>query len=38
VLFRSLYTKGFTPDWKRFDAPYERRKVVLPTYAFQWQR
>ena len=25
-------------DWKGFDAPYQRKKVVLPTYPFQRKR
>ncbi|MDP8241218.1 MAG: SDR family NAD(P)-dependent oxidoreductase [Candidatus Hatepunaea meridiana] len=31
----TLYTAGFNPDWRKFDAPYSRRKLELPTYAFQ---
>ncbi|MDP8228391.1 MAG: SDR family NAD(P)-dependent oxidoreductase [Candidatus Electryoneaceae bacterium] len=31
----TLYINGFNPDWDAFDAPYSRRKVELPTYAFQ---
>jgi acyl transferase domain-containing protein/acyl carrier protein/predicted alpha/beta-fold hydrolase/protein-L-isoaspartate O-methyltransferase len=33
----ALYTAGASIDWKAFDAPYPRRKVSLPTYAFQRQ-
>ncbi len=33
-----LYVRGAEIDWARFDQPYERRKVVLPTYPFQRQR
>lgn len=32
------YGEGFTIDWKSLDAPYERKKVQLPTYPFQHQR
>lgn len=30
-----LYLQGFNLDWKAFDAPYSRQKVILPTYPFQ---
>ena len=30
-----LYTQGFTINWHEADKPYQRRKVVLPTYPFQ---
>lgn len=30
-----VYTKGAIIDWVKFDAPYARRKVSLPTYPFQ---
>ena len=33
-----LYLSGVAIDWKGFDAPYQRKKVVLPTYPFQRQR
>ena len=33
-----LYTQGVAVDWKAFDQPYQRRKIVLPTYPFQRQR
>jgi acyl transferase domain-containing protein/acyl carrier protein len=33
-----LYVKGVEVDWAAFDAPYERRRVTLPTYPFQRQR
>jgi len=31
----ALYLRGVEVDWSAFDAPYARRRVVLPTYAFQ---
>jgi len=34
----ALYVKGVEVDWAAFDAPYERRRVALPTYPFQRQR
>ncbi|HEY0092831.1 MAG TPA: polyketide synthase dehydratase domain-containing protein, partial [Archangium sp.] len=34
----ALYVKGVEVDWAAFDAPYERRRVSLPTYPFQRQR
>jgi acyl transferase domain-containing protein len=33
-----LYTAGVEIDWAAFDAPYRRRKLVLPTYPFQRER
>jgi acyl transferase domain-containing protein len=33
-----LYVKGVHINWKGFDSPYLRRKVILPTYSFQRQR
>jgi acyl transferase domain-containing protein len=33
-----LYVKGVEVDWRAYDAPYERRRVTLPTYPFQRQR
>ena len=33
-----LYVRGAEVDWAGFDAPYRRRRVVLPTYPFQRQR
>ena len=33
-----LYVRGIAVDWSNFDRDYERRKVELPTYAFQRQR
>ena len=33
-----LHVRGASLDWQAFDAPYQRRKVVLPTYPFQRQR
>ena len=34
----ALYTAGVEIDWAAFDAPYRRRKRVLPTYPFQRER
>ncbi len=33
-----LYLLGFQINWKDFDSPYQRNKVVLPTYPFQRTR
>ncbi len=33
-----LYTAGAPIDWRAFEADYARRKVVVPTYAFQRKR
>lgn len=33
-----LYVMGVAVDWRSFDAPYARRKLVLPLYPFQRQR
>ena len=33
-----LYTSGADVDWEGFDRGYGRRKVTLPTYAFQRER
>ena len=33
-----LYTAGARIDWAGVDAPYARRKVLLPTYAFDHRR
>ncbi len=33
-----LYEAGVRIDWEGFDKPYARRKVTLPTYAFQRER
>ncbi len=33
-----LYTLGAEVDWEGFDRDYQRRRVTLPTYAFQRQR
>ena len=30
-----LYAKGAPVDWKGFDAPYDRRRVSVPSYAFR---
>ncbi|MEM7133969.1 MAG: SDR family NAD(P)-dependent oxidoreductase [Chloroflexota bacterium] len=32
-----LYVRGVKIDWHGFDQPYQRRKIVLPTYPFQRQ-
>jgi acyl transferase domain-containing protein/acyl carrier protein len=31
----ALYVRGLDVNWASFDRPYSRRKVTLPTYAFQ---
>ncbi len=33
-----LYVRGAEVDWAGFDAPYARRRVVLPTYPFERRR
>ena len=33
-----LYTRGADVNWSRFDEPYGRRKVALPTYPFERKR
>ena len=33
-----LYVRGVEIDWEGFDRDYARRKVLLPTYAFQRER
>jgi len=33
-----LYEQGITVDWVEFDAEYNRKKLVLPTYPFQRER
>ncbi len=33
-----LYVTGASIDWKEFDTPYHRNKVILPTYPFQKER
>lgn len=30
-----MYVRGVGIDWKKFDEPYSRRRVSLPTYPFQ---
>lgn len=37
-LLSNLYRKGVRVDWIGFDQPYQRKKVILPTYPFQRQR
>ena len=34
----SLYRRGHVVDWPGFDAPFSRRRLSLPTYAFERQR
>jgi amino acid adenylation domain-containing protein len=34
----ALYTQGVDVDWAGFDRDYPRRRVTLPTYAFQRKR
>jgi len=34
----TLHIKGVRVDWRAVDAPFARRKVSLPTYAFQRER
>jgi acyl transferase domain-containing protein len=31
----TLHERGVSVDWNGFDAPYERRRIVLPTYPFE---
>ncbi|QTA87823.1 Putative phthiocerol synthesis polyketide synthase [Desulfonema magnum] len=33
-----LYVYGANIDWQRFDEPYPRQKITLPTYPFQRKR
>jgi acyl transferase domain-containing protein/acyl-CoA synthetase (AMP-forming)/AMP-acid ligase II/NADPH:quinone reductase-like Zn-dependent oxidoreductase/NAD(P)-dependent dehydrogenase (short-subunit alcohol dehydrogenase family)/acyl carrier protein len=33
-----LYERGANIDWRAFDAPYARKRVTLPTYAFMRER
>jgi acyl transferase domain-containing protein len=33
-----LHEAGVRIDWEGFDAPYDRRMVTVPTYAFQRER
>jgi acyl transferase domain-containing protein/acyl carrier protein len=33
-----LHVRGAAIDWRAFDAPFERRKVSLPTYPFERAR
>lgn len=34
----ALYRAGYDPDWKAFDAPFDLRRLSLPTYAFRRER
>lgn len=34
----ALYARGVRIDWPGFDADYTRRKMALPTYAFEGRR
>ncbi|CAM2010378.1 type I polyketide synthase [Acanthopleuribacter pedis] len=34
----ALYESGQFINWENFDAPYQRRRVTLPTYPFQRKR
>ncbi len=34
----ALYETGFDINWAAFDAPFQRRRVTLPTYPFQRKR
>ncbi|WP_327097049.1 amino acid adenylation domain-containing protein [Nocardia vinacea] len=36
--FRALYLAGIPVDWNGFDNPFPRRRVPVPTYAFQRRR
>ncbi len=41
ILFNTLaelYGAGATIDWRGFDSPWPRRKVILPTYPFEQNR
>ena len=33
-----LFVRGVAVDWAAFDAPYQRRRTLLPTYPFQRER
>ncbi|MCM2369159.1 type I polyketide synthase [Aporhodopirellula aestuarii] len=33
-----LFVRGVNVDWKAFDKPFSRKRVVLPTYPFELQR
>ncbi|EMI56670.1 type I polyketide synthase, partial [Rhodopirellula sallentina] len=33
-----LFVRGVSLDWKAYDRPYQRKRVVLPTYPFDAQR
>ena len=33
-----LYVRGADINWVKYDAPYQRHRIVLPTYPFQRQR
>lgn len=34
----ALFVQGVPIDWESFDAPYQRRKIHMPTYPFQRKR
>ena len=33
-----LYVEGVAIDWAEYDKPYNRQKVLMPTYPFQRER
>ena len=33
----ALYRRGADIDWRRFDAPYDRRRITVPSYPFERQ-
>ena len=33
-----IYANGLNPDWQCFDASYQRKRLILPTYPFQRER
>ncbi|MBP7570507.1 MAG: acyltransferase domain-containing protein, partial [Acidobacteria bacterium] len=34
----ALHVRGVSVDWERFDRPYSRRRMALPTYPFERER
>lgn len=34
----AIYVRGVDVNWAEFDAPYERRRIALPTYPFERRR